>query len=205
MTNSVITLPTTSVAKAPIPDTTTSVQPTPFQASVMCVMCRSTMIAISVFMAVTMSVRKKSIQPVPAGRDHTRKCEGVRRRRQGRGVEIEHGPGNPQADHQLDDRPHREGAGHGDLDTRPDDDHRGQPAPQRGARVEDRRPVGGDDVVQHGIEKPLKVVAIFGGNIGRDGRIDLLLGGGGDGAQHEGREEEPDADRHGGHRASARG
>ena len=54
-----------SVANAPIPDTSTSVQPIPFHASVMFVMCWLTMLDSSVCIAVTMSAMKKSISQFP--------------------------------------------------------------------------------------------------------------------------------------------
>ena len=47
------------------------------------------------------------------------------------------------------------------------------------------RPVGGHNLVHDLIQIPFEVVLIFGGDVGRDGGIDLLLRQGGRSAQEQ--------------------
>ena len=85
------------------------------------------------------------MEPVAAAGNHPGEREADAGDR--RGVKLQHDPWDPQADHQLHDGPHGERAGHGDLHAGPDDDDRRESAPQRIAGVEDRRPVGGHNLV----------------------------------------------------------
>ena len=130
-----------------------------------------------------MSARKKRVEPVAAAGNHPGEREADAGDR--RGVKLQHDPRDPQADHQLHDGPHGERAGHGDLHAGPDDDDRREAAPQGVAGVQDDRPVGGHNLVHDLIQIPFEVVLIFGGDVGRDGRIDLLLRQGGWGAQEQ--------------------
>ena len=89
-----------------------------------------------------------------------------------RGVKLQHDPRDPQADHQLDNRPHGERAGHGDLHAGPHHHDRHEATPQGVAGVQDDRPVGGHNLVHDLIQIPLEVVLIFGGMlVGTEGLI----------------------------------
>ena len=124
---------------------------------------------------------KERVQPIAAAGNHA--GEGEPHAGDRRGVEQEHDPRYPEPDDELDDRPHGEGAGHGDLDAGPDDDDGREPAPEGVAGGEDGRPVRRHDVVHDLVEKPFEVVQVFGRDVGGDGRVDLLLRQGGRSAQ----------------------